>query len=89
MMDCADADMVETDSPATASGGGEEARSFLPYARQLIDEGKPSQALQMVVMALKNIGGDEAVLQALNRARQLHTAIVLHFVFKSRNNSSP
>ncbi|KAK9165801.1 hypothetical protein Scep_000992 [Stephania cephalantha] len=46
--------------------------SLLDLARQLISEGKPSQALQAVVMATKSAGGDEAVVQTMSRARELY-----------------
>ncbi|XAR61917.1 hypothetical protein NMG60_11016468 [Bertholletia excelsa] len=80
-------DMMETDtstSPSpppqhppervSSSGttGGDVSRNLLTLARQLIDQGKPSQALQAVVMAMKIKGGDEAVLQVLNRAQELY-----------------
>jgi len=45
---------------------------FLTLARQLIDQGKPSQALQAVIMAMRTKGGDEAVFQSLHRARELY-----------------
>ncbi|CAA0408299.1 hypothetical protein AtNW77_Chr5g0132001 [Arabidopsis thaliana] len=63
-----DADSTETfmlDKPSTA-------RDFLSAARRLVDQGEPSQALQAVVMAMRNQGGDEAVLQILNRTRELY-----------------
>lgn len=47
-------------------------RDFLTLARQLIDQGKPSQALQAVIMAMRTKGGDEAVFQSLHRARELY-----------------
>ncbi|XP_010530530.1 PREDICTED: uncharacterized protein LOC104807114 [Tarenaya hassleriana] len=48
------------------------ARDFVAAARRLIDQGKPSQALQAVVMATRAQGGDQAVIQILNRARELY-----------------
>ncbi|KAK9163844.1 hypothetical protein Syun_004746 [Stephania yunnanensis] len=47
-------------------------KSLLDLARQLISEGKPSQALQAVVMATKSAGGDEAVVRTMSRARELY-----------------
>lgn len=47
-------------------------REMLAMARQLIDQGKPSQALQAVVMAMRTRGGEQAVFQALNRAQELY-----------------
>ncbi|XP_057490143.1 uncharacterized protein LOC130776105 [Actinidia eriantha] len=77
-----DADMMEeeTATPPTptpemtlnSDQGGDAVRDLLALARQLIDQGKPSQALQSVVMAMKTKGGDEAVFQAMNRARELY-----------------
>uniref|UniRef100_A0A5B7BUC7 C2HC zinc finger plants domain-containing protein n=1 Tax=Davidia involucrata TaxID=16924 RepID=A0A5B7BUC7_DAVIN len=52
--------------------GGDVVRGLLTLARQLINQGKPSQALEAVVMAMRTKGGDEAVFQALNRARELY-----------------
>lgn len=46
--------------------------SFLALARQLADQGKPSQALQAVVMAMRAKGGDQAVFYILQRARELY-----------------
>ncbi|CAK8569481.1 unnamed protein product [Lathyrus sativus] len=65
-----DADMMETE--ASSSGQNNDIRELLTLARQLINQGKPSQALQAVVVAVKNRGGDEAVFQSLNRARELY-----------------
>lgn len=45
---------------------------FIDLARQLVTQGKPSLALQAVVMAIKSEGGDQAVLQTLNRAQELY-----------------
>ncbi|KAJ6954913.1 hypothetical protein NC652_006378 [Populus alba x Populus x berolinensis] len=47
-------------------------REMLTLARQLINQGNPSQALQAVVMAMKTKGGDQAVFQSLHRARELY-----------------
>ncbi|KAK1291118.1 hypothetical protein QJS10_CPA05g01323 [Acorus calamus] len=48
------------------------AWDLLSTARQLIHQGKPSLALQAVVMAMRSDGGDDAVIQTLNRARELY-----------------
>ncbi|CAN7045179.1 hypothetical protein IGI04_008220 [Brassica rapa subsp. trilocularis] len=48
------------------------ARDLLSAARRLVDQGQPSQALHAVVMAMRTQGGDEAVLQILNRTRELY-----------------
>ncbi|KAK9740326.1 hypothetical protein RND81_03G026700 [Saponaria officinalis] len=57
---------------AIAPPRNDVAGNFLALARQLIDQGKPSQALQAVVMAMKTKGGDEAVFHILQRARELY-----------------
>ncbi|KAL3693320.1 hypothetical protein R1sor_006971 [Riccia sorocarpa] len=44
--------------------------SLLAIARQRINEGNPSLALQAVVLALRAAGGEGAVLQAFSRARE-------------------
>ncbi|MQM22577.1 hypothetical protein Taro_055631 [Colocasia esculenta] len=51
---------------------GPNVWGMLALARQLVQEGKPSLALQAVVTAVKTEGGDNAVLQALHRARELY-----------------
>ncbi|KAG0503280.1 hypothetical protein HPP92_003352 [Vanilla planifolia] len=50
----------------------ENTWALLATARQLVAEGKPSLALQAVVMAMRSEGGEPAVLQTLNRARELY-----------------
>lgn len=47
-------------------------RGLLTLARGLIDQGNPSQALHAVVMAMRNKGGEEAVVKVLDRARDLY-----------------
>ncbi|KAK6939642.1 hypothetical protein RJ641_029173 [Dillenia turbinata] len=47
-------------------------RELLTSSRRLISQGKPSQALQAVVMAVRANGGDGAVFQTLHRARELY-----------------
>ncbi|KAI4366466.1 hypothetical protein MLD38_022340 [Melastoma candidum] len=54
-----------------------EAREFLAMARRLIDQGKPSQALQSMVMATRVQGGDEAVFHFLSRAREQYRSRLL------------
>ncbi|KAL3617908.1 hypothetical protein CASFOL_038229 [Castilleja foliolosa] len=79
-MNCRDADMMEAEDtppppptqPAASITDPNDVRNLLTMARQLIDQGKPSQALQAVVMAMKMQGGDEAVSQALIRAREMY-----------------
>ncbi|KAG6548998.1 hypothetical protein Mapa_009440 [Marchantia paleacea] len=46
--------------------------SLLAMARQRINEGNPSLALQAVVIALRASGGERAVLQAFSRAREIY-----------------
>ncbi|KAM6542844.1 hypothetical protein CsatB_007291 [Cannabis sativa] len=62
--------------PANASSSninqGMPVWNLLTFARQLINQGKPSQALQAVVMAMRSGGGDEAVFRSLHRARELY-----------------
>ncbi|KVH98312.1 hypothetical protein Ccrd_023467 [Cynara cardunculus var. scolymus] len=74
-MDSKDVDMMDSDAPVTSSPSDttelssvsdqiEVARRLLTVARQLIDQGKPSQALQA--------GGEAAAFQALTRAKELY-----------------
>ncbi|XP_054819610.1 uncharacterized protein LOC129318718 [Prosopis cineraria] len=74
-----DTDMIEAEkaSPqevavSSNSSQNDFIRDLLTLARQLIDQGKPSQALHAVVLAMKTKGGDEAVFQFLHRARELY-----------------
>ncbi|KAK9946472.1 hypothetical protein M0R45_011937 [Rubus argutus] len=70
--------MMETETEVeTAAATGhtvqsDVVRDLLTLARQLVSEGKPTQALQAVVMAARTRGGDEAVVQSLQRARELY-----------------
>ncbi|KAK2976976.1 hypothetical protein RJ640_020193 [Escallonia rubra] len=65
-----DAHMMDTDCGGSSRPGQNDAvRGLLALARQLIDQCQPSQALQAIRFLL---GGDEAVIQALDRARELH-----------------
>ncbi|CAI5463988.1 unnamed protein product [Closterium sp. Yama58-4] len=58
------------------SAHGLDVRGMLQLARQRVDEGQPSAALQLVslcrVTVLRAQGGEAAVLAALTRARALH-----------------
>ncbi|KAL5098090.1 hypothetical protein RYX36_002417 [Vicia faba] len=65
-----DADMMETE--ASSSGQNPDIRELLTLARQLINQGKSSQALQAVVVAVKNRGGDKDVFQSLSHAREVY-----------------
>ncbi|XP_073099977.1 uncharacterized protein [Elaeis guineensis] len=50
----------------------ESAWNLLVLARQLINQGKPSLALQTVLAAMRAEGGEQAVFHTLNRARALY-----------------
>ncbi|KAK7311086.1 hypothetical protein RJT34_08981 [Clitoria ternatea] len=74
-----DSEMKEADASnemmmmmASSSSQNDAVRDLLTLARQLINQGKPSQALQAVVMAMKTKGGEEAVFKSLHRARELY-----------------
>lgn len=73
-----DLDPMETAASANGqarqeqAGSSEGIASLLALARQQINEGNPSLALQAVVMALRATGGEQAVLGALGRARELY-----------------
>ncbi|XP_024972579.1 uncharacterized protein LOC112511264 [Cynara cardunculus var. scolymus] len=82
-MDSKDVDMMDSDAPVTSSPSDttelssvsdqiEVARRLLTVARQLIDQGKPSQALQAVLTAMRAKGGEAAAFQALTRAKELY-----------------
>ncbi|CAK9317130.1 unnamed protein product [Citrullus colocynthis] len=71
-MDCSNSDMMEAEFPSTKAGEGDSVRHLLALARQFINQRKPSQALQAVVMAMRTQGGDAAVFQSLHRARELY-----------------
>ncbi|XP_021820176.1 uncharacterized protein LOC110761895 [Prunus avium] len=78
-MDRTDTEMMEMETTANGqtelpsdAGQGDVLRDFLALARQLLNQGKPSQALQAVVMAMRTRGGDEAVFESLHRARELY-----------------
>ncbi|KAJ7958192.1 2-methoxy-6-polyprenyl-1,4-benzoquinol methylase [Quillaja saponaria] len=68
-----EAEMATTQQePPSKTGQNDVVRELLALARRLINQGKPSQALQAVVVAMKTEGGDEAVFQFLHRARELY-----------------
>ncbi|KAG6402523.1 hypothetical protein SASPL_134719 [Salvia splendens] len=74
-----DADMMEAEAPPPApprevghASDPNGIRNLLVMARKLINQGKPSQALEAVIMAMKIQGGDIAVSQGLNRAQELY-----------------
>ncbi|KAL8154036.1 hypothetical protein V2J09_011796 [Rumex salicifolius] len=73
-----DMDMMEAD-PSNATGASaaavqnEVARGMLTTARLLVNQGKPAEALQAIVMAMRTKGGEGAVVQILQRARELYT----------------
>lgn len=78
-MNRTDMEMMDTDTatppppPQTSNANQEEAVwELLSFARQLVSQGKPSEALQAVVMAMRTKGGDEAVFQFMHRARELY-----------------
>lgn len=68
---CSDMD-VQMEGETSMVNKNEDVRGLLTLARQLISQGKPSLALQAVVMAMKSDGGDEAVFDTLHRARELY-----------------
>ncbi|GMH17791.1 hypothetical protein Nepgr_019632 [Nepenthes gracilis] len=70
-----DKDMMEAEASnaVTASTARNDViKGLLARARLLVDQGKPSQALQAVVMAMSSSGGEEAVFLILQRARELY-----------------
>ncbi|KAL5847351.1 hypothetical protein ACOSQ3_010875 [Xanthoceras sorbifolium] len=76
-MDRTDTEMMESETATPPPQQPQQdqsnvVRELLTLARQLINQGKPSQALQAVVMAMRSKGGEEAVFQSLHRARELY-----------------
>ncbi|KAE8713426.1 chromosome-associated kinesin KIF4A-like isoform X1 [Hibiscus syriacus] len=72
-----DNDMMNMEEAAAAApphlqGQNDVGNDLLVLGRKLVDQGKPSQALQAVVMAMRTRGGDEAVFQSLYRARKVY-----------------
>uniref|UniRef100_A0A0D9VCE9 C2HC zinc finger plants domain-containing protein n=1 Tax=Leersia perrieri TaxID=77586 RepID=A0A0D9VCE9_9ORYZ len=58
--------------PPAVAAAGEEGWSLLSRARVLLEEGKPSLALQAILLAIRSQGGELALMQTLNRARELY-----------------
>ncbi|PUZ74145.1 hypothetical protein GQ55_1G042100 [Panicum hallii var. hallii] len=58
--------------PAPAPAAAGEGWSMLSRARALLEEGKPSLALQAVLLAIRSQGGEQALIQTMNRARELY-----------------
>ncbi|GAB2269609.1 hypothetical protein Dimus_004534 [Dionaea muscipula] len=74
-MEMVDADAstaVAMSSDAASAARNDAVRDQLTRARQLVDQGQPTQALQAIVIAMKIRGGDDAVYQNLQRARDLY-----------------
>lgn len=71
---------AETSAPLSApprevgppASDPDDVKELLMMARQLIYQGKPSQALEAVMMVMKIQGGDGAVSEGLNRAKELY-----------------
>ncbi|TVU32661.1 hypothetical protein EJB05_24402 [Eragrostis curvula] len=59
-------------APAPVPAAG-EGWNMLSRARALLEEGKPSLALQAVLLAIRSQGGEHALIHTLNRARELYT----------------
>ncbi|XP_068654768.1 uncharacterized protein [Aristolochia californica] len=69
-----DMEMEMARAPNSVDAGDpfQNVRNLLTVARELIAQGKPSLALQAVVMVMRSNGGEAAVFQTLNRARELY-----------------
>ncbi|KAL9663448.1 hypothetical protein QQ045_018834 [Rhodiola kirilowii] len=63
---------ASSSSSSSNSAAPSGVADLLTMARNLIREGKPSQALQAVLLAMKTKGGDQAMHQSLQRARELY-----------------
>ncbi|CAL4889840.1 unnamed protein product [Urochloa decumbens] len=63
---------AQPQAPAMAPAAAGEGWSMLSRARALLEEGKPSLALQAVLLAIRSQGGEQALLQTMNRARELY-----------------
>ncbi|KAJ1254678.1 hypothetical protein BS78_04G043700 [Paspalum vaginatum] len=70
-MDPPDVEMEPAPQPPAPAAAG-EGWSMLSRARVLLEEGKPSLALQAVLLAIRSQGGEQALLHTLNRARELY-----------------
>ncbi|KAH6782237.1 hypothetical protein C2S52_000847 [Perilla frutescens var. hirtella] len=80
-MNGGDADMMEAEASAPPSAPPREVgpasdpndvKNLLMMARRFIYQGKPSQALEAVMMAMKIQGGDIAVSEGMRRAQELY-----------------
>ncbi|KAL2894551.1 Glutamine--fructose-6-phosphate aminotransferase [isomerizing] [Bienertia sinuspersici] len=67
-----DMEMMEVAENVTPLPQNDVASGYLALARQYIDQGKPSEALQAVVMAMRTKGGEEAVSYIFQRAGELY-----------------
>lgn len=75
-----DADMMEAESSVaqssqvadSSSDQNEVVRNLLSLGRQLIDQGRPSEALEAVLKAMRIKGGEAAARHTLDRARDLY-----------------
>ncbi|CAN6243114.1 unnamed protein product [Urochloa humidicola] len=63
---------AQPQAPAPVQETAGEGWSMLTRARALLEEGKPSLALQAVLLAIRSQGGEQALLQTMNRARELY-----------------
>ncbi|KAF8776356.1 hypothetical protein HU200_003587 [Digitaria exilis] len=64
--------LAQPPSPTPAAAAAGEGWSMLSRARELLQEGKPSLALQAVLLAIRSQGGEQALIQTMNRARELY-----------------
>ncbi|XP_042499178.1 uncharacterized protein LOC122077326 [Macadamia integrifolia] len=64
--------VTQTTASSEPLNRAEELRGLFTLARQFINQGKPSLALQAVIMAMRTNGGEDDVLQTLHRARELY-----------------
>ncbi|GKA07972.1 hypothetical protein Tco_0687303 [Tanacetum coccineum] len=73
-MERTDTDMMDHGPSITSSASTQtdDIRRMLALARQLIHQGKPSQALQAVVTVMRANGGESAAFHTLNRAKELY-----------------
>ncbi|CAN6277612.1 unnamed protein product [Urochloa humidicola] len=63
---------AQPQAPVPAPEAAGEGWSMLSRARALLEEGKPSLTLQAVLLAIRSQGGEQALLQTMNRARELY-----------------
>ncbi|BAF07872.1 uncharacterized protein [Oryza sativa Japonica Group] len=75
-MEAAEGEPMAEQAPPPAAAAAAAARgdgwSMLSRARVLLEEGKPSLALQAILLAIRSQGGEQALMQTLNRARELY-----------------